>query len=95
MLYSMNYEQHVTASTHQSGHTLDVVITINCEDIVEDLVVSDMVSDHNLVICRLKQPKPTHMRESVRIRKLRNVNLSQMQKTVATAVLDVPTEDEV
>ena len=38
MLYSMKYEQHVTTSKHQSGHTLDVVITRNGEDIVEDLV---------------------------------------------------------
>ena len=46
------FQQHVREATHQSGHTLDVVITtVDGPDI--DIEVGHLISDYHLLICSL------------------------------------------
>ena len=55
---TLNYKQHVTTRTNKSGHTLDVVITRDNEDLISQWKVGDQLSDHNLILCDVSYPKP-------------------------------------
>jgi hypothetical protein len=92
LLESLNYKQHVMSPTHRSGHILDVVITRDCEDLVHDLEVSDMISDHNLVLCRLLHKKPKPQRVTITTRKLRSVDLEIVKRDIAA--LAVPSDQD-
>ena len=47
LLEAMDLRQHVATPTHQSGHTLDLIITRQCDALVKDPPVSDYhISDH-------------------------------------------------
>jgi len=57
LLKSFGYVQHVNESTHDAGHTLDLVIT-NGDTCIVDLVVSGRISDHSLILFRTCVKKP-------------------------------------
>ena len=49
LLETMGLRQHVTAPTHESGNTLDLIITLQFEDLVRETPISDYhmyISDH-------------------------------------------------
>ena len=50
LLASLNFHQHVNVPTHQSGHTLDLVISRNGDSLVLDV----QVKHHNLILTSLK-----------------------------------------
>ena len=66
LLDLLNFSQHVTSITHKAGHTLDLVITHDSEAVIDNVTVSDLLSDHALVLVRVKHPKPlpTGLRQS-------------------------------
>ena len=50
LLESFNLCQHVMESTHCAGHTLDLIISRNSENILNSLYVVDVpISDHRLI----------------------------------------------
>ena len=56
----MGLKQHVKGSTHEGGHTLDLVITRKHDDIIKNAPVIDrFISDHVAVLCPLNSVKPT------------------------------------
>lgn len=62
LLSSMGLNQHVNKPTHLSGHTLDLIITRNCDTLLPTNPVTDyLFSDHITVICDLTlgTPPPT------------------------------------
>lgn len=83
---SINIEQHVMESTHRFGHTMDVVITRANENILESLQVCDMISDHNLIFCKVPYFKPSPVCVSVITRKLQNVNIEDFRQYVAMSL---------
>ena len=74
LLSMYNLKQHVNASTHRSGHTLDLTIT-GCDDemILSNLIVDFMISDHMFVCCKINMPRPALNIRSVTYRKLKNI----------------------
>ena len=58
LLDLLNFSQHVTSITHKAGHTLDLVITRDSEAVIDNVTVSDLLSDHALVLVCVKHPKP-------------------------------------
>ena len=50
LIDSMNFKQHITEATHRSGHILDVAITRSTDNIMDNIEVSDMISDHNVCL---------------------------------------------
>ena len=62
---TLNYKQHVTTRTHKSGHTLDVVITRDNENLISQWKVGDQPSDHNLILCDVSHPKPRPIQGAV------------------------------
>jgi len=60
LLESFDLKQHVCESTHHSGHTLDLIITRNEEDIIDPVSVTEsIISDHNVIGCSLELSQPT------------------------------------
>lgn len=58
-LESANMTQHVTGSTHSKGHTLDLIITRDDENLVHNVIIlPGLFSDHKVVTCKLDCPKP-------------------------------------
>ena len=43
LLETMHFIQHVSSSTHRSGHILDVVVTRDNETVLQEVTVSDMI----------------------------------------------------
>jgi exonuclease III len=86
LMDSMNFKQHITEPTHRSGHTLDVAITRSTDNIMQRTEVSDMISDHNLIVCKVHHPKPSSALVTVTTRKLRNLDMDAVKQDIATAV---------
>ena len=77
---TLNYNQHVTARTHKSGHTLDVVVSRDNEDLISRWKVADQLSDHNLILCDVYHPKPRPIQVPMSVRKLRSVNMPNFRE---------------
>ena len=50
LLDLLNFSQHVTCITHKAGHTLDLVNTRDSEAFIDKVTISDLLSDHVLVL---------------------------------------------
>ena len=60
LLETIRLQQHVVTPTHESRHTLDLIITRQCENLVKTTPVSDYhISDHWSVTCLLNLVKTT------------------------------------
>ena len=73
LLDSYNLIQHVSFPTHRSGHTLDMAVTLQDSNVLQAMAQCDMISDHNLFLCKISHPKPSPVRIVTKTRKLRNV----------------------
>ena len=84
LLDLLNFSQHVTSITHKAGHTLDLVITRDSEAVIDNVTVSDLLSDHALVLVRVKHPKPLPTRITTITRKLRGLDATSLAAEVST-----------
>ena len=84
LLDLLNFSQHVTSISHKAGHTLDLVITRDSEAVIDNVPVSDLLSDHALVLVRVKHPKPVPTRITTIIRKLRGLDATSLATEVST-----------
>ena len=79
--------------THRSGQVLDVVVTRDNEPVLQHLAVSDMISVHNLIWCRIYHPKPSPVRVTVTTRKMHDINLADIQQELES--LAMPSDHDV
>ena len=79
-----NFSQHVTSITLKAGHTLDLVITRDSEAVIDNVTVSDLLSDHALVLVRVKYPKPLPTWITTITRKLRGLDATSLAAEVST-----------
>ncbi|XP_041466267.1 uncharacterized protein LOC121416820 [Lytechinus variegatus] len=88
LLESLGCVQHVKVATRVSGHTLDLIITRQSDDIVLEPPWSDsLVSDHMSIFCTLnvcRTPLPVN---KVSYRKLSNVRLDALNNDLASSEL--------
>ena len=87
MLKSANLRQHVNDATHIGGHTIDLVITKMDDNIVDNLSVGSLLSDHFAIHFNLNVGKPPPLREFVQYRKLKSVNHQQLNEDLHNAGL--------
>ena len=77
-LESYNLHQHVTNSTHKSGHLLDYIISDN--QLVSSVLVSDFISDHcalhAIIVCTRDHPS----RKRITYRCIKNINFDELPK---------------
>ena len=93
-LSSYNLVQHVHEPTHTSGNTLDLVITRAGQDTVNDLsVFQPMLADHFFVQFTMLISKPPLPRKQIEYRSLKNIDLSNMQRDLATSIEVKPGKD--
>lgn len=77
LLESMRLQQHVNEPTHESGHTLDLIITRQCDSLLADIPVADcLFSDHFTLVCNLTFDKPPLPRKKISFRKTKVVDIN-------------------
>ncbi|PFX21499.1 Leucine-rich repeats and immunoglobulin-like domains protein 2 [Stylophora pistillata] len=95
LLEVMDQLQHVTTPTHESGHTLDLIITRQCGALVKDPPVRDCHrSDHWSVTCLLNLDKPIITRKTKTFRKIKNIDTAALPNELAALDLCSYTPDD-
>ncbi|KAL9957977.1 hypothetical protein ACROYT_G034937 [Oculina patagonica] len=88
LLESFSLQQHVMGSTHIHGHTLDLVITRQSDQILRSTPRIDRYfSDHASVLCHLHSIKPSFSARSLSFRKLKSVNVETLNDDLAKSDL--------
>ena len=95
LLEAMDLLQHVNMPTHESGQTLDLIITRQCDALVKDPPVSDYrISDHWSVTCWLYLDKPIITRKMKTFRKIKNIDTAALSNELAASDLCSNTPDD-
>ena len=69
ILQTMGLQRHVITLTHESGYTLDLTLSRQCENLVKRTLVSAyQISDHWTVTCLLNLDRPGVTSKSVTFR---------------------------
>ena len=88
LLESFSPQQHVTGSTHIHGHTLDLVITRQSDQIVISTPRIDRYFFyHASVLCHLHSIKPSFSTRILSFRKLKSVNIKTLNDDLAESDL--------
>ena len=82
-LFSYGLQQHVSGATHRNGHTLDLVISREDDELVSSAVALDLAfRDHFPIFIKTKALKQQAPRKTVSYRKTKNVS----KETLTTAL---------
>lgn len=90
LLESAGLTQHITGPTHRSGHTLDLII-----DRQEDVklssfsTLSDVPSDHHVVLCCVDFAKPAASKSQYKHRCLRDMDMNAFKTDIAKSPLSI------
>ncbi len=88
LLDSFNLHQHVTESTHRSGHTLDLLISRRGGSTLKSCRVEDhMISDHMSVFCELNLPRSAPPKKLIKYRKTKSIDLELFEEDLDRATL--------
>jgi len=89
LLNSMNLIQHVNIPTHISGHTLDLVITRNSDQLsISPPWTDHLFSDHLPVHCCVQVDTPTFDKKSqISYRKIKSINIETLQDEISKSEL--------
>ena len=89
ILSAAGLKQHISGATHKKGHTLDLIISRICEDlVVNPSIIHDLYrSDHFAVRCDLNVSRPTIRKQTVKFRKLCNINFEELRNEILSSDL--------
>ena len=88
LLETFGFSQHVTAPTHSSRHTLDLLISRSSNDINIHLIQSTFfLSDHYFVECSLSLPCPNSVIKELQYRKMKHLNLQAFKADITDSSL--------
>jgi hypothetical protein len=91
-LVTFGLVQHITSPTHTSGHTLDVIINDESDNLlVTELEDGWTLSDHHFVKARINLKKPDIVRKQVKLRKIKNIDEVQWKNDLDKVVADCMT----
>lgn len=94
ILRSANLTQHVNERTQIHGHILDLVISRETDDLVKNVCVSSMISDHYLVDIVLSLQKPVLPIKNMKYRKYRSIDKASFTADLnASRLISHPPED--
>ena len=96
LLESFSLRQHVVGPTHILGHTLDLVITRQSDQIIRSTPLVDRYfSDHASILCVLQSVKPSLTTKTVSYRKIKSVDVESVNADLAESDLcRNPPDDE-
>ena len=76
LLASLGLKQHVIGPTHEGGHTLDLVITRQYDQVIKCAPMIDrFISDHAAVLCQLDSVKPFTAVKKISYRQLKSIDM--------------------
>ena len=94
LLESMGLQQHVNVPTHESGHTLDLIITRQCDSLLANIPVTDcLFSDHSTLICDLTLDRPPLPKKKISFRKTKVVDVNLLCDELSTTSLCTDSPD--
>ena len=83
VLSSFGLVNHVTVPTHELGHTLDLIITRNNNEIALTLPRAGyFISDHCFISTKLGIPRPNLQVKTVSSRKLKDIDMSEFKADI-------------
>ena len=85
ILKMFNLVQHVVAPTHESDHTIDLIIS-HPNDFVYNVVVNEYFSDHKTVSFTLRAIKAPSKSETVTSRNFRSINMVAFTQDITTCL---------
>ena len=88
LLDSTGLKQHVTVPTQIHGHTLDLVITRQSDNIINTSPWTDcLFSDHLPVFCLLQLEKPSLVKSCISYRKIKSINFANLREDIVRSDL--------
>ncbi|XP_072051779.1 uncharacterized protein [Amphiura filiformis] len=85
---SLGFKQFVDQPTHRDGHILDVLISRTMDNLVNNVRVLDMISDHHLYGCNLNILKPPPISETITYRNYRSIDMDAYKEDIAASELE-------
>ena len=83
-----NLVQHVQGPTHQSGHTLDLIITREDDRLILSPPVDDIyISDHVSLIFSMQLSKPFPEIKRVAYRKINKIDINHFKQDIQSSDL--------
>ena len=95
LLDAFGLKQHVSGSTHVRGHTLDLVISREADDIIQSCEVGTFASDHNAITFTLRSGHSHPKRKTISARKTKSINISNLASDIQSSELSQPLPDHV
>ena len=89
IIESLGLVQHAVGPTHNHVHTLNVALSHDSDDTLKDVKVLDRISDHSLIACYLDYSKPKPVKQTITSRKLRSINIQDLQEDIRTSELTI------
>ena len=91
---SMGLQQYVNEPIHESGHTLDLIITRQCDSLLANIPVTGcLFSDHSTLICDLTLDKPPLPKKKISFRKTKVVDVNLLCDDLSTTSLCTDSPD--
>ena len=87
LLESIGLTQHVKGPTHSNGHTLDLLIDRQEDEISNLSIVSDLPSDHSAVLCTIAFSRPKPSKIYLKQRRLRNIDINAFKSDILNSPL--------
>ena len=88
LLESFGLQQHVTHPTHIHGHTLDLIITRQSDQLIKSTPrVDRFISDHASILCSLRSSAPSFTTKIVSYRKLKAINIELLNDDLSNTDL--------
>jgi hypothetical protein len=92
MLESMALKQYVNFSTHEHGHTLDLVIARSSDSIIlNEPKLGPFLSDHSITNCQLNVRKAKPATKQVIFRRTKAINIETFETELLASDLIVNT----
>ena len=77
LLHSLDLQQTITEPTHDDGHTIDLVVSRQADNLLKSSYVSSQISDHCVVHAILNVSKPSFPCKRVSYRKYGSIDIAQ------------------
>ena len=88
ILQTYGLQQHVQVPTHESGHTLNIIITRSNNGItVSSPKAALTLSDHFFIECNLNIPRPSSTVNEIFYRKLKTLDFDALETDISESLL--------
>ena len=86
---SYGLSQHVLNTTHDKGHTLDLLISRSDDNIIKSVSVDHgvAISDHCWINTELNSHKPPLPKKEISFRKTRNINVTEFINDISNSAV--------